>query len=152
MSRVGLPNWGWAAEGIPMAATRDSWKTMPLPAAREVLALDRTYSAFEFDRLKEGEVPRRMEDKWFVFYEEPWLYLHRSWTGFSVYQVQFEPAAAGARVAEVLVNRDSEQYRGTDGTRDALLLSVLLDRYAGRDTHAGWERYKASLRAAGDDA
>ena len=49
----------------------------PLPPAREAIALDRTYTAPEFERLKAGHIPEAMEDKWFVFYEEPWLYLHR---------------------------------------------------------------------------
>jgi 8-oxo-dGTP diphosphatase len=129
-----------------VAATRDDWKTTPLPARREAITLDRTYSANEFERLRAGHIPGRMEDKWFAFFEEPWLYLHRSWTGYCVYQVRFEPAAGGSRVAEALVSRDPEQYRGTDATRDALLLAVLLDRYAGRDTKASWEQYRASLR------
>jgi hypothetical protein len=32
-------------------------------------------------RSKAGFVPREMEDKWFVFSEEPWLFVHRSCTG-----------------------------------------------------------------------
>jgi 8-oxo-dGTP diphosphatase len=133
-----------------MAATRDNWMTTPLPAARAAISIDRTYTAVEFERLKEGHVPQQMEDKWFTFYEVPWLYLHRSWTGFCVYQVRFEPVAVGARVAEVLVSRDADQYRGSDSTLDALLLGLLLDQYAGRDTKAGWEKYTALLRARRD--
>jgi hypothetical protein len=129
-----------------VAATRDDWKTTPLPVAREAIALDRAYSATEFERIKEGDVPEDMDDKWFAFFEEPWLYLHRSWTGFCVYQVRFEPADGGGRVAEALVSRDPKQYRETDGSRATLLLAVLLDGYAGRDTGPGWERYLASLQ------
>ena len=129
-----------------MAATRDDWKTTPLPAQRQVIALDRTYSADEFKRLQEGQIPREMEDKWFSFYEEPWLYLHRSWTGYCVYQVRFQPTASGARTVESLANRDPEQYRGTD-ERDELLLALLLDGYAGRSTEDGWRRYQDSLRS-----
>jgi hypothetical protein len=118
---------------------------MPLPARRETICLDRSYSAAEFERLKVGHIPEEMEDKWFTFFEQPWLYLHRSWTGYCVYQVRFEQIGGGSRVAEVLVSRDPEQYRETDGTRDTLLLGVLLDGYAGRDTKAGWEQYRESL-------
>jgi len=67
-----------------MAATRDDWETTPLPTARASISLDRTYNAAEFMRIREGNVPQEMEDRWFVFYEEPWLHLHRSWTGFGV--------------------------------------------------------------------
>ena len=129
-----------------MPATRGDWKTTSLPVQRQALALHRIYSADEFQRLQEGRVPHEMEDKWFVFCEDPWLYLHRSWTGFCVYQVRFERTASGARTAESLVNRDPKQYRGTD-ERDLLLLPLLLDGYAGRPTEDGWRRYLDSSRS-----
>jgi hypothetical protein len=129
-----------------MAATRNDWKTTPLPAARVSITLDRAYAADEFARIKEGDVPQEMEDKWFTFYEEPWLYLHRSWTGFGIYQVRFEQTDGGGRVVEALVSRDPEQYGSTNSTSDALLLALLLDGYAGRDTEAGWKHYLASRR------
>jgi hypothetical protein len=112
---------------------------MPVP-------LERLYAPEEFDRLKQGSVPEQMEDKWFIFYEEPWLHLHRSWTGFCIYQVRLEATADGDRMAEALVNRDPEQYRETDLMADAMLLAVLLDGLAGRDTSAGWEQYLARLK------
>lgn len=125
-----------------MAATRNDWKAAPLPTARTSITFDRTYSADEFARIQEGHVPQRMEDKWFAFYEEPWLYLHRSWTGYAVYQVRFESVDGGGRVADVLVSRDSEQYRSTDGAFDALVLAIVLDGYAGRDTQAALQQFK----------
>lgn len=127
-----------------MAATRDDWKkTKPMPAACDAISLDRTYTPSEFAILKEGHIPTRMEDKWFAYYEEPFLYLHRSWSGVCIYQVRFEPVCQGSRVVEVLVNRDAEQYPGTDGCRDGGLAGVLMDGYAGRDTSKGWGRLKA---------
>jgi hypothetical protein len=128
-----------------MAATRDDWSAEPLPVARAAIGLDRTYTVPEFERIREGNVPLDMDDKWFVFYEHPCLHLHRSWTGFGIFMVRFEGVAdGGARVAEVLVSRDPEQYTSTDGPADALLLAALLDGYAGRDTKAVWQQYMAS--------
>ena len=129
-----------------MAATRGDWKALPLPAARKTIAFDRSYTAEEFLRIKEGSVPERMEDKWFVFYEEPWLHFHRSWTGYCVYQLRFEPTEGGARVAEVWVSRDAAQYRRTDDTLDELLLTALLDRRAGRKNREAWDQFLARLR------
>ena len=133
-------------ERAKMAATRDDWNITPLPAERASITVDRTYSPVEFARIKEGNVPHEMEDKWFAFYEGPWLYLHRSWTGYGIYQVRFELSDDGARVAEALVSREAKQYESTDGNSDALLLEVLLDGYAGRDAEPAWQRYTASLR------
>jgi hypothetical protein len=126
-----------------MIATRGDWKTAPLPSARKSLLFDGSYTSAEFERIKEGLIPESMDDKWFVFFEEPWLHLHRSWTGFCIYQVRFEPAGEGVRVAEVLANREPDQYGETDDTRDMLMLAVLLDGRAGRQTDAAWDRFKA---------
>lgn len=122
-----------------MAATRDNWKITPLATARSAIACDRTYSAEEMKTLKQGYVPQDMDDKWFAFFEEPWLFLHRSWTGFGIFQVRFE----GGRVAEAWVSRDPEQYTNTDDTGDSLLLALVLDGFAGRDTTEAMERYGA---------
>ena len=133
-----------------MTAVRGDWKNRPLPAARERLGLDRTYTRAEFERLIKGIIPRQMEDKWFVFFEKPWLYLHRSWTGFCIYQVRFRQSGNKTRIVEVLVNRDPEQYRSADGSADALLLAVLLDGQAGRPTDSIWKRYRQTIRGSSE--
>lgn len=71
-----------------------------MPAARALLQLAREYTAQEFKSIIEGLVPQQMEDKWFIYYEEPWLYLHRSWTGFCIYIVRFEKSIAGYAIRE----------------------------------------------------
>lgn len=91
-------------------ARRSDWKTTPLPEARARLCVDQTYSRTQYEWLRHGVVPREMEDRWFVFFEEPWLYLHRSWTGICVFQVKLEPHGEGARIAEAWVTRKPDDY------------------------------------------
>jgi hypothetical protein len=43
-----------------------------------------------------------MEDKWFIYFEEPHVFLHRSWTGRPVYRVTLTASDNGASVAEAL--------------------------------------------------
>ncbi len=84
-----------------MAATAASWKRepfgdgVPLPFAA-------TYSAAQFARIAEGLVPEQMEDKWFIFHESPYLFLHRSWTGLPVYRLTLAPCGDGVVVVEAL--------------------------------------------------
>lgn len=80
-----------------------------------------------------GFVPKEMEDRWFIFYEEGWLYFHRSWTGFCVYALRLESVPAGVRVAESWVSRDPAEYTCTDLDEDretvaVLIRNLLLDR------------------------
>jgi ribA/ribD-fused uncharacterized protein len=108
-------------------ASRQSWKVLPLPEARTRLTIERTFSPKEYERVRRGVIPQEMEDKWFIFLEDDWLYFHRSWTGFCIYQVRLEPVADGYRVAEVWVNRDPEQYTQTEDSQDVSSLHRLID-------------------------
>jgi hypothetical protein len=100
-----------------MAATRDRWKRVPFEAGVPI-PFDATYSSREFHKIREGLVPEVMEDKWFIYYEEPHLFLHDSWTGQPVYRVAFEATDDGASVAEALciaeaVARTSQAYEAS---------------------------------------
>ena len=115
-------------------ATRESWETKPLPEARARIAYERSFDAAELARVARGVVPEEMEDKWFVFYEAPWLWFHRSWTGVAIYGVRLRAEGEGGVVEEAWVNRDPAQYRETDDAHDIALLSFLVERLLlGRD-------------------
>ena len=88
-----------------MAASADSWKSEPF---REGVPLpyQAVFSTEEFARLKTGLVPQSMEDKWFVYYEEPHLFIHRSWTGQPVYRLTLNSTPEEAQVAETLLSKD----------------------------------------------
>ncbi len=30
------------------------------------------------------------KDKWFIYYENGWLHIHRSWTGFEIFKLNIE--------------------------------------------------------------
>ena len=108
-------------------ATRESWKTLPLPSQRAEVSFRETYTVSEFERLKQGLIPVEMEDKWFMFYEAPWLYVHRSWTGFCIFAVRFELSPTGAAAVESWVNRDRDQYTETRTDADRAHLKFLIE-------------------------
>ena len=113
-------------DGRPVA-TRGSWKIYPCPAERATLKLAEVYSLSEFEQIKVGLIPQEMEDKWFMFFEEPWLFIHRSWTGFCIYGIRWESSPQGAAVVETWVSRDKEQYRETRTEYEEKLLKFLID-------------------------
>jgi len=108
-------------------AQRGDWKTIPMPQECRPLTFQRAYSPADFEIVSMGLIPQEMEDKWFIYYEAPWLYLHRSWTGYCIYKVRFEVCDEIVTVAETLVNRDLAQYTETDDQRDAGILGRLID-------------------------
>jgi hypothetical protein len=109
------------------AATRAAWRIVPLPAARADLRFTETYTPEEFERIRRGVIPREMEDKWFVFYEDSWLFFHRSWTGFAIYGVRFRVSDSGASAVESWVSRDPSQYEETRIDEDRARLKRLID-------------------------
>jgi hypothetical protein len=129
----GLSDIETSKKALPFAR-RESWKTQPMPIweAHPSSGLTKKYSLAEFEEIKRGLVPEEMEDKWFIFYEEPWLYLHRSWTGFCIFQVRFERADSQVRIAQVLANRHPDQRTSMREEEELATLLQLLGFLAAR--------------------
>ena len=111
-------------------ARREDWKAVAMPACRETIPFRRSYSLEEFARLQVGDIPRSMDDKWFIYYEDPHLFLHRSWTGFCNYVVRFERSGTRIVCDSAEVNRDREQYDSPGVEYDAQRLATVLDSRA----------------------
>ncbi|PYS78818.1 MAG: hypothetical protein DMF70_14155 [Acidobacteria bacterium] len=74
-----------------------------------------------------GVTPREMEDKWFIFLEDDWVFFHRSWTGICIYQIKISSAGDSHSVTEAWVNSDRNEYRARDDGYEAELLGFLID-------------------------
>jgi hypothetical protein len=116
-------------------ARRMDWQAKPMSTLSARLTITDTYTLEEFAHISAGLVPQEMGDKWFIYYEEPWLYLHRSWTGYCIYRIRFEALTDGngIRLIEAWVNRDPEQHPETNDQRDIRLLKILIDSRAQRN-------------------
>ena len=110
-----------------MAATSSSWKRLEAPAEREDLKLQALFTDADAEQMMQGFIPREMEDKWFIYFEDGWLWFHRSWTGAVVYAVRLDGSSAGVRVVESWVNRNPEQYKLKDTEFDRKLVTYLID-------------------------
>lgn len=58
-----------------MFATRASFKTASPPELRECLQLFELYSAEDMALIRQGLVPRDMDDRWFMFFENDSLHI-----------------------------------------------------------------------------
>ena len=108
------------------AARKDSWKTKPMPQESASLNYRAEFSSVEFDRMCQGLIPQEMEDKWFVFFDGTTLHVHRSWTGFCIYQVTFAEQDGKHAIAHAVVNRSPAQWPAMDQTDDVELLDAVL--------------------------
>lgn len=108
-----------------MIATADSWKREPFTAGTRI-PFDARFTTAEFARLEAGLIPEVMEDKWFVYFQAPHLFLHRSWTGEPVYRVELEREADGASVVEALWADDGLAVDEAERVYQARLLEFLI--------------------------
>lgn len=109
------------------AAKRSDWDTRPLPVQRATLALDRTYTREEMDRICQGYVPEQMEDKWFIYWQDDCLHFHRSWTGICLYVMPIAAVGDQFVVRQAEVNRDPDQYGAVDDQHDAAMVLYLVE-------------------------
>ena len=101
--------------------------TKPLPLKRVRLSLSRTFTREEWAAIQKGFWPEEMEDKWFIYAEDGWLYCHRSWTGYCTHWARFEETGDAVHVIEAWASREESQYTATDDARDAGVISWLID-------------------------
>jgi hypothetical protein len=77
----------------------------------------------QFARISMGLRALEMEDKWFIFYEAPHLFFHRSWTGQPVYKLTLVHGSDGYEVTEAL----SATSFTADAKADSIYQAKLLD-------------------------
>ncbi len=107
---------------------KDDWKTVKMPEKVEQFVMERNLTGEEIELIKAGYLPREMEDKWFMYYEDEKLYVHRSWTGYCIYIIGISQSGK----MNVTVNRDPEQYKEEDTERDKIMVNILINRLLGR--------------------
>ena len=81
--------------------------------------------------MREGVIPREMEDKWFIYFKDGWLNFHRSWTGAHVFALRLEGSPGGVRVVDGWVSRDGAHYRSTGIEDDRKRVIQLIHSYFG---------------------
>ncbi|HEX4824082.1 MAG TPA: hypothetical protein VFV19_07195 [Candidatus Polarisedimenticolaceae bacterium] len=106
-------------------------KLFPPPVRRIPLGFNATFTPAETEQLLRAFVPRGMEDKWFIYFEDGWLRFHRSWTRFFIFGLRLahRKHGDGVFVAESWVNGDPEQYGADDWVYERRLVRALIDGF-----------------------
>jgi len=114
-------------DAMVIIAKREDWKTLPLPEARAKLVWSRRFTADEWAQIIRGTIPGEMEEKWFIFFENETLNIHRSWTGRCIYQAICKQSGDEWFGAEAWANRNPEEYPETHDGFDAVFLDWVID-------------------------
>ena len=62
-----------------------------------------------------------------MVFEDPWLHIGRSWTGFTIFDMRIVQDGDRYRIAEVWANRDLDQYGINDIHEDAETLTMVIE-------------------------
>lgn len=108
------------------AATRTSWPTKPLPSRTEGLDYLATFSAAQAELLRRGFVPASAEDRWFVYFEDEWLYFFQSRSGACIYGLRLDRLTEGAKVGRSWVNRNPAEHAARLPELDRAVLGGLI--------------------------
>lgn len=93
------------------AAEKSDWKAYDIPKQHDTFYFQRNFTDAQMAKLRHGNIPEAMEDKWFWYMDDNTLFAHRSWTGFCIYIIEFSTTGKH----RVLVNRDPDQYKSSQG-------------------------------------
>lgn len=119
-------------------ATRKSWgKVKPIDQPKR-LETELRFTEQDFLKLKCGIIPRDMDERWFIFFEDGFLYMHRSWTGFGIYKARIIEEAGVYWIREFWAERNQERFRNEDDEYDIARLRKLTEmviRDYGNDTN-----------------
>lgn len=110
-------------------ATKSSWKIKALPRQRARLDLALSLTASQFETMKQGVIPQEMEDRWFIFFEDGWLNLHRSWTGFCIFRIKIERVKGNFLTTEAWVNRNKKQFECEPSEEAGMVKTIIKDLF-----------------------
>ncbi|MBM7067460.1 hypothetical protein [Actibacterium sp. 188UL27-1] len=67
------------------------------------------FAGDDLRRVKQGLLPKAMEDKWIIYWADDVVHFHRSWTGMGIYQIHLVADGGGARVDAAFVAKKDDQ-------------------------------------------
>ncbi len=120
-------------------ATKDSWKTLPMPDCKTTIPINVTISREAMAIVKMGHIPSAMEDHWFMYCDETTIRYYRSWTGICIFVAKYEECDEQYKITELTVNREQSQYQSTDKEHDVALFLALLTEEFGGDASELWK-------------
>ena len=97
---------------------KSDWRTFDMPETFEAAIIDRALTEEEYKALVFGFIPRDMDDRWFLYVQDDWVYLHRSWTGHLIFKLKLEIPSGNVVLTDIHINRDPDQYRSVNSEAD----------------------------------
>jgi len=107
---------------------KSDWKTMPIPVEKVDLGYQKVFLAADAKKIMSGYNPESMYDKWFIYYEDSWVYFVRSWTGYHIFEFKLAVSPNGsANVIASWANRNIDEYQSKSKENDIQTINDLIN-------------------------
>ncbi|TDC78165.1 ADP-ribosylglycohydrolase family protein [Streptomyces hainanensis] len=149
VAREPLPEWVAEHElGEDLSRAGLGAEAAPPRRPEPIPVPDLVWTPGQWQRVRHGVRSQSMDDRWDAYLEGDHLFLHRSWTGYGVFQVTVAEDPAGWRPVAALVESDPERYRRLGDEAESAFLELFLRAWYMDDTRPElWERYQELRRA-----
>lgn len=121
-------------------ATKDSWKTMPMPEEHVTVPLGIRLNEKQMSIVRCGHIPEAMEDHWFMYVEGDCIRYYRSWTGLCMFEGLVEKDGDGYVIKSLTINQDRDQVNIGEDEAKSLFCALLMEECGG-DAGEYWDKY-----------
>ena len=111
-----------------MDVKKSDWKTMPIPVEIVDLGYQKVFCDVDAKKIMSGYKPEDMDDRWFIYYEDSWVYFVRSWTGYHIFGFKLAVSPNGsANVIASWANRNIDEYQSKSKENDIQTINDLIN-------------------------
>ena len=111
-----------------MDVKKSDWKTMPIPVEKADLGYQKIFSAADAKKIMSGHKPEDMDDRWFIYHEDRWVYFVRSWTGHHIFGFELAASPDGSSsVISSWANRNIDEYQSKSKENDIQTITDLIN-------------------------
>jgi len=109
-------------------------KTYPIKSPKQINIADiapgvaLSFTEEQYQKLQKGLVPKVMEDKWYIYFENDCLYFHRSWTGLGILRAEIirEDGGEGVKYSIKEFYAERDEIKNGDDLFDLDVLKQLI--------------------------
>ena len=101
---------------------------MPIPVEKAALGYQKFFRTVDANKIMSGYKPEDMDDRWFIYYEDSWVYFVRSWTGYHIFGFKLAVSPNGsANVIASWANRNIDEYQSKSKENDIQTINDLIN-------------------------
>jgi hypothetical protein len=116
---------------------KSDWKTKSIPVEKADLGYQRVLRAADAKKVMSGYKPEDMDDRWFIYCEDGWVYFVRSWTGYHIFGFKLAVSPDGsANVIASWANRNIDEYQFKSNEDDIQTINDLINGIFGVERDA----------------